>query len=145
MKTIYADVRDASDIGVNAARRRVVAVMSSPVRCVPASTSLGSALESMVRSGLRHLAVVDDAGEFLGILSDRTVAAAWAVDPSCLARTRAGSVLDAGPATVGAGAHVLEAARAMRAAGTDAVAVLNESGAIVGIVTGSDMIAQLAR
>jgi CBS domain-containing protein len=143
MKAIYANVR--SDDGGNAAHRRVDAVMSSPVRCIPASTVLGDALNAMVGIGLRHLIVVDDCGDFLGILSDRTIAAAWAVDPNCLAWTQAGMVLDPGHAAVRPGANVLAAARAMRAAETDAVAVVDETGVVLGIVTGSDMVAQLAR
>ena len=99
----------------------------------------------MVRSAVRHLAIVDDSGRFIGILSDRAIAAAWAADPSCLSRITAETVMEAGPAIVGPGAHVLDAARAMRAIGTDAVAVVDADGVVVGIVTGSDMIAQLAR
>jgi len=143
MKAIYSDLR--SDAAVNAAQRRVDSVMSSPVRSIQASTLLGEALTVMARAGLRHLAVVDVGGQFLGVLSDRTIAAAWAIDPSCLSWTHAGMVVDTGHATVRPGANVLTAARAMRSAETDAVAVVDDSGAVVGIVTGSDMIAALAR
>jgi CBS domain-containing protein len=144
MKAIYSASNEFSGT-VDAARRRVETIMSSPVRCIPASTSLGDALQVMVRSGVRHLAVLDEGGQFLGILSDRTIAAAWAVDPSCLAWTRSAMVIDAGPAVVRPGAQVLAAARVMRTVGTDAVAVVDEAGTILGILTGSDMIAQLAR
>lgn len=143
MKAIYVNPCDPTS-GVNAARRRVTAVMSSPVQCVPASMPLGIALPTMVRRAVRHLAIVDDGGRFIGILSDRAIAAAWAADPSCLSRVTAATAMEAGPAIVGPGAHVLDAARAMRANGTDAVAVVDAAGAVVGIVTGSDMIAQLA-
>ena len=144
MKAIYINPHDPT-IGVNAARRRVTAVMSSPVQCVRSSTTLGIALQTMVRSAVRHLAIVDDTGRLIGILSDRAIAAAWAADPSCLSRVTAANSMEAGPAIVGPGAHVLDAARAMRANGTDAVAVVDAAGVVVGIVTGSDMIAQLAR
>ena len=143
MKAIYIDPHDLNS-GVNAARRRVTSVMSSPVQCVGSSTTLGIALQTMVRSAVRHLAIVDDTSRFIGILSDRAIAAAWAADPSCLARVTAVTAMEAGPAIVGPAAHVLDAARAMRAIGTDAVAVV-DAGVVVGIVTGSDMIAQLAR
>jgi len=144
MKAIYVNTHDPTS-GVNAARRRVAAVMSSPVQCVRATTTLGTALQTMVRTGVRHLAIVDDADRFIGILSDRAIAAAWAADPSCLSRVAVSSCMESGPAIVGPGAHVLDAARAMRAIGTDAVAVVDAAGVVVGIVTGSDMIAQLAR
>jgi CBS domain-containing protein len=144
MRAIYVNSHDPTS-GVNAARRRVTAVMSSPVQCVRATTTLGTALQAMVRTAVRHLAVVDDTGRFIGILSDRAIAAAWAADPSCLSRVAVSMSLESGPAVVGPGAHVLDAARAMRAIGTDAVAVVDAAGVVVGIVTGSDMIAQLAR
>ena len=144
MKAIYVDPHDPTS-RVNATRRRVATVMTSPVQCVQASTPLGVALPTMVRSGVRHLAIVADSGRFIGILSDRAIAAAWAADPSCLSRITAATVMEAGPAIVGPGAHVLDAARAMRAIDTDAVAVVDADGVVVGIVTGSDMIAQLAR
>jgi CBS domain-containing protein len=145
MKAIYVENHDPLADGVNAARRRVTTVMSSPVTCVPIAMPLSEALQTMVRAGLRHLAVLDHDGRFIGILSDRAIASAWATDPGGLAYTTASTVLEPGPATVSRAAHVLDAARVMRAAGTDAVAVLDEAGTIIGIVTGSDLIAQLAR
>jgi CBS-domain-containing membrane protein len=146
MKAIYTEPNTGLDRDINAAHRRVTAVMSSPVRCVPSVTSLADALQTMVVAGLRHLAVADSGGRFIGILSDRAIAAAWAADPAGLASTSVRAVLEPGPAMVRPGAHVLDAARAMRTTGTDAVAVIDEvTGAVVGIVTGSDLIAQLAR
>lgn len=142
MKAIYLGA-DASG-SVNAANRRVDAVMTSPVECIEATTTLDEALITMVRRGRRHLVVVGEDGRFRGILSDRVVAAAWAADPSCLSSTPVGVVLE-GLAVVPSSAHILDAARAMRAASTDAVCVLDQDGNAVGIVTGSDMIAQLAR
>lgn len=141
MKAIYLG---AAGGGVHAADRRVDAVMTSPVECVDATTPLGDALITMVRRGRRHLAVIGDDGRFRGILSDRIVAAAWAADPSCLSSTPVSAALEA-IAVVSPGAHILDAARAMRAAATDAVCVVDDGGNVVGIVTGSDMIAQLAR
>jgi CBS domain-containing protein len=145
MKAIYSDANDPLDGGVNAARRRVSAVMSSPVTCIDGSVTLSFALQTMVAASLRHLAVLDDQGHFLGILADRAIAAAWATDPSCLSWTPAATVLETRPATVSPGSHILDAARAMRQVETDAVAVIDAGGAVVGIVTGSDMVAQLAR
>jgi CBS domain-containing protein len=144
MKAIYLGSDRPAGTGVNAADRRVDAVMTSPVECVRATTTLADALITLVRRGRRHLAVVDDDDRFCGILSDRVVAAAWAADPGCLSMTPVGAALEA-RAVVSPGAHILDAARAMRAASTDAVAVIDSSGDVVGIVTGSDMIAQLAR
>jgi CBS domain-containing protein len=145
MKAIYTATGGLPGDGIDASRKRVTAAMSWPVRCVSTSTTLGEALQTMVQSALRHRAVVDNAGRFIGIVADRAIVAAWAADPSGLSRIAVAEAVEPGPATVRSGARVLDAARAMRAVGTDAVAVVDDGGCIVGIVTGSDMIAQLAR
>jgi CBS domain-containing protein len=51
------------------------------------------------------------------------------------------SLLDPAAAVVGAEATVADAARLMRNAGVDAVAVVDAHGLAVGIVTGSDLVA----
>lgn len=144
MKSIYTDAPDPFHHSVDAAKRRVSAVMTSPVRCVDESATLSDALTLMVRLGLRHLVVLGGDGGFRGILSDRVIAAAWADDPSCLSYMPVSTTIEA-RAVVRPGAHILDAARAMRRAATDAVAVLGDDETVIGIVTGSDMIAQLAR
>jgi len=141
MKAIYIDQRGT---GVDPAHRSVRAVMSTPVSCVGPAVTLGRALQTMAAQGLRHLVVVDDAGRYQGILSDRAVAAAWAADFGCLPRVPVAAVLDTRLACVSADARVIDAARKMRAAGSDAVAVLDPDGTVLGIVTGSDLVALLA-
>ncbi|WP_203998347.1 CBS domain-containing protein [Micromonospora lutea] len=118
--------------------------MSSPVLSVSVDTRLGDALEAMVRTGRRHLVVVDTAGRCAGVLADRAVAAAWAHDHAALTRLTVAQALDPDPAVVNSHAKVVDAARLMRARGVDAVAVLNPDGLPMGIVTGSDLIALLA-
>jgi len=142
MKAIYIDHHRTG--AVDAAHRPVRAVMSTPVTCVGQAMTHSRALQTMAGQGLRHLVVVDEAGRCQGILSDRAVAAAWASDFGCLPHVPVAAVLDPQPACVSADARVLDAARTMREAGTDAVAVLDPDGAVLGIVTGSDLIALLA-
>jgi CBS domain-containing protein len=89
--------------------------------------------------------VVDGAGRCVGVLADRAVAAAWAHDPGALARVPVAAGLDPDPAVVDSDARVGDAARLMRTAGVDAVVVVDPAGLPVGIVTGSDLIALLAR
>jgi CBS domain-containing protein len=43
-------------------------VMSSPVFSVSVGLSLGEVLEAMVRTGFRHLVVVDDVRRCLGVV-----------------------------------------------------------------------------
>lgn len=143
MKAIY--VRDPSGSAARLARRPISEVMTRPVVCVEESTQLGDALQYMVGAGLRHLAVIDEAGRCVGVLAGRLIAAAWAADPMSLSCQRVSTILDREPATVSTGAAVVDAARLMRNAGVDAVAVVDSRGTAVGMVTGSDLVALLAR
>lgn len=119
-------------------------VMSRPVLSMTADALLGDTLAVMVQTGRRHLAVVDDGFRCLGVVGDRAVAAAWAVDPTSLACTRVGRILDPRPSVVGTDATVQDVARAMYLDCVDAVAVIDRAGRPVGIVTGGDLIALIA-
>ncbi len=148
MRAIYSDpTGDPS--GLAAARamamRPVRRVMTSPVVCVAAAATLADALRVMAGGGLRHLAVVDGDGRCLGILSDRAVTAIWAADPGALSHRSAADTLGPVPAVVAATATVRQAARRMVEAGGDAVAVVDADAAVLGIVTGGDLIRLLAR
>ena len=124
--------------------RPVTGVMSSPAVAILRSARLGSALAALTRTGLRHLAVVDDQGRCAGIVADRTIAAAWAADPMALECVVVAAVLEPRPALVGADASVGDVARVMHTDGVDAVAVIDRGGRPVGLVTGSDLIALMA-
>jgi len=107
--------------------------------------SLADALRRMVTSGVRHLVVLDDVGTYYGVVSDRMIGAAWSADPGGLSTQPISSIVDNAGPTVGTDTAVVAAARAMRAAKTDAVAVVDPGGAVLGIVTGTDLISLLAR
>lgn len=120
----------------------VTAVMDHRVHPVAVSASLGEALEVMVRADLRHLVVLDAGGRCLGVLGDRAVAAAWASDPAALSAIQVARLLDPHPAVVARTATVGEVVRTMH--GVDAVAVIDGSGAPVGMVTGRDLLTLMA-
>ena len=123
----------------------VVELMSHPVVCVTPGTSLGDALVVMLRTGLRHLVVVDGERRCCGMLADRAVTAAWAADPSALVWQCAGALLDPRPAVIGTDSTIADAARLMLVDRVDAAAVIDRAGHPVGVVTGSDLITLLAR
>lgn len=143
MKALYIDRRPPVPARQPPAVR-VRSVMSTPVSCVTVNVTLAEALRLMLSRGVRHLVVLDTAGCCAGVLSDRAVAAAWAADPTALDRATVRDLLDPVPATVGLEESVSQVARFMRAAGTDAVAVLDGTCSVAGIVTGSDLIGVLA-
>lgn len=144
MKALYVSERDPAH-PVRLANRRISDVMSKPVVTIPVHAMLDEALIRMVRTGLRHLAVVDDADRCVGVLSDRAIAAAWASDYAALSRAAVASGLEAQPALIGGRDTVADAARLMGAAGTDAVAVVDDHGRPIGLVTGSDLVRLLAQ
>jgi CBS domain-containing protein len=143
MKAIFVNP-DGRALPDALARRAVTEVMSNPVVCVTADATLGEALRAMVGSGHRHVVAIHGSGPCLGVLADRVVAAAWAHQADALELASVSSVLEPQAAVVTRSARVTDAARLMRVAGVDAVAVIDEFGHPVGIVTGSDLVALLA-
>jgi CBS domain-containing protein len=122
----------------------VTEVMSSPAVAIVRSARLGSALAALTRTGLRHLAVIDERSRCVGVIADRAIAAAWAADPAALECVPVAAVLEPRPAVVGADASVGEVARVMHTDAVDAVAVIDRTGRPIGLVTGGDLIAMLA-
>ena len=122
----------------------VVDVMSHPVVCVTPGTSLHAALVVMLRTGLRHLVVVDAERRCRGVLVDRAVTAAWAADPSTLEWESVAALLDPRPAVVPADATAADVARLMLLDRVDAAAVIDRGGYPLGVVTGSDLVTLMA-
>jgi len=114
------------------------------VVAVAADRGLVEALRLLVVHGVRHLVVVDHTGRCVGVLADRSIAAAWARDPMGLERWHVADVLPAAAAVVDVGATVGEVARLMHRHGVDAVAVLAHLGSPIGIVTATDLVNVLA-
>jgi len=127
------------------AQRRVTAVMSRPVFSVSTDVPLVDVLGAMVRAGVRHLAVVDRDERCLGVVGVHKVAAVWAVDPAALDRLTAGQVLDRSSGLVSCDARAVEAVQAMAVDGVHAVAVVDQAGRAVGVITGTDLLAMLTR
>jgi CBS domain-containing protein len=144
MKAIYVSTRDQ---GANArlARRPIAEVMSKPPVTIAADAILDDALIKMISSGLRHLAVIDEDGRCVGVLSDRTIASVWASDYNALSYRTVAMCLDTRSALVAEHSAVVDAARLMHDTATDGVAVVDAAGRPIGIVTGSDLVSLLAK
>ena len=123
---------------------QVSTIMSRPVFTITGDIVLANALMAMVRTGRRHLAVVDSRGQCIGVLGDRALAAAWASDPTALAVMCVHHLLDVRPSLVGLDATVADVAQRMHVDAVDAVAVIVRTGGPVGLVTGSDLISLMA-
>jgi CBS domain-containing protein len=122
----------------------VSAIMSRPVFTITTDVVLANALMAMVRTGRRHLAVVDARDRCVGVIGDRALAAAWASDPTALAVMCVHHLLDARPSVVGLDATVGDVARRMHGDAVDAVAVIDSTGVPVGMISGSDLIGLMA-
>lgn len=143
MKAIY--IAREPERHARLGRRAIADVMSKPVLSVRLGSLLDEALKQMIKSGVRHLAVVDEQGRCTGIISDRAIASAWATDYNALAHRSVASVLDHAPCVLNAKSAVVDAARLMHDARTDAVVIVDEQARPLGMVTGSDLVSLLAK
>ncbi len=126
-------------------------VMSAPVTVVRDHDSAWHALVRFTETGLRHLVVLDDADRLVGVLEDRRVLALWPLEPVTLHRETVGHLVRSvrsdlpGTPQVHHSAPVPVAAEVMLRFAVDGLAVVDDRGWVVGIVTGSDLVRSLAR
>ncbi|MFF5262345.1 HPP family protein [Actinomadura viridis] len=126
-------------------RRTVAELMTADLLTIAAGESVLMAWELMCKAGVHHLPVVDDEGGFLGIVDAQTLTALWDSGGPRRARRPVTDLLAERDMTaVRPGDPVPAAARSMLESGTDYVAVTNDDGALVGLVTAYDIIGELA-
>ena len=125
-----------------AARWAVIQVselMSNNVLTLRENASVGRAYAEMKLGRIRHFPVVNPAGEVVGVLSSLDVARALATD----GRGRAVPVKDIMSTrvqTVGEDVPAWQAARILRQKKIGALPVVDDAGALVGIITDSDFL-----
>lgn len=119
-------------------------IMSTPVLTVGPDASPWSAWSAMMESGVRHLVVIAG-GRCVGVLEDRELFAQWPVGPLALRRQRIAGMIQPRTTCVLAAAEVREVALVMTEEGVDAVPVVDETGRLIGVVTGSDVARAVAR
>ncbi|HUH39040.1 MAG TPA: CBS domain-containing protein [Spongiibacteraceae bacterium] len=119
-------------------------VMSAPARFAAPGWSLQRAWAECTASRIHHLPVLDNTGELVGIVSDRDLLRASAHTAASTARTVADimtrRVVSCAPAT---GLRLL--AEVMVGQRIGAVPVLDNDGALAGIVSRSDILKSLMR
>lgn len=126
-------------------RRAVTAgdIMSCPAIVVTPENTLWDASRLMMTSGVRHL-VVTFHGRVVGTIDDRAVFAHWPMGPLVLRRTHLADVVRRRASCVVAGVELQRVAELMMIDGSDAVPVVDDSGAVLGIITASDLVASVA-
>ena len=119
--------------------------MSTPVVAMRDGDTLERALQALAIAGLHHVVVVDGEGRCAGLLSDRTIAAAWLHYPADFARLLAGDLVAVPQQPIlGRTATVREVALTMHCCGTDAVVVVDGERRPVGVLTAADLVELIA-
>lgn len=120
-------------------------LMSSPAVALTTRDSVAAAWEAMRTRRVHHLVVLDDYG-VAAVVDDRTLAAQWPADgPEAAHSTRLGKFIVRGVRCVLPDEPAIAVARIMAEGPCDAVPVVSTSGALLGLVTATDLVAAVAR
>jgi CBS domain-containing protein len=117
---------------------KAYAAMTRDVDVVSPAVSVRTAERMMARAHIRHLPVVTG-GQLVGILSDRDVLKSLGDGPD---RT-CGEVMTPAPLTCTGGAQVGRVAELMLKHKIDSIPIVDERGALIGLVTSSDLLSLL--
>jgi CBS domain-containing protein len=120
-------------------------LMSTPVVAVTTEHSVAAAWEAMRQRRVHHLVVLDEHG-LTAVLDDRTLAARWpAGGPEIAYSVKVGGLVSRGVRSVLPDQPASAVARVMTEGRCDAVPVVTAAGALVGLVTATDLVAGVAR
>jgi CBS domain-containing protein len=111
--------------------------MSHDVVTVPDTSTIGSAVDRVLRRGHTHVVVVDGAGNLLDIVSAHLLTTALMT--RLVDRHQPIESILADPAIIDADAALAEAAALMMARSVDALGVVDPGGLVVGVLTWSDI------
>jgi CBS-domain-containing membrane protein len=125
-------------------------VMSAPLVVVRDYDTIWHALDRFAQTGLHHLVVLDAEDALVGVLDDRGVLAEWPLDSAGVHHRTIGELLRSADGASGAdvprthqGVSVRLAGLQMLDLGVDALAVVDDAGEVVGILTSTDLIRSL--
>jgi CBS domain-containing protein len=121
----------------------VAEVMSPAVVAIRADCHLSVAVDRFAITGVRQLVVVDAEGRLAGLVSHERVGAAW-LEPRGSKPTWVHQVVEASGLSVPPQTSVREVAQLMVRHGAHAVPVVDSAGALVGVVTHTDLVRLLA-
>jgi CBS domain-containing protein len=119
-------------------------LMTRRVMTLRDTDTIAHAHQILLWSGFRHLPVLSD-GKLVGIVSDRDLLR-FAADPAALtASTPVTEVMTEIVETIGPDTPITEASARMAVGRFDAMPVVDRRGALVGILTSSDVLAERGR
>lgn len=127
------------------AHETVADIMSRPVLTIELDETLWDAWQVMFVSGVRHLAVIDEDGHCLGVISDRAATADVRLDAPAMKSRRVRDIMARVPLiTVAPTDSPVIAAERMRDTSVAATPVI-DAGRLVGIVSEADIVRWVAR
>jgi CBS domain-containing protein len=133
---------------VDATPRTVADAMTRKIVTVTEKDALEKLEEGMERLRFRHLPVVDEAGKLVGLLTHSDIRHAWSsflsdreADRNALiAQVPVGRIMQRAVVTVHPDKSLVDAGRLMWEAKIGCLPVVDEAGALVGIITAADFI-----
>ena len=122
----------------------VADVRHSPVMTIGADDTLWDAWQLMFVSGMRHLAVVDERGGSIGILSDRAILTDLPLTEKHLLGRHVSDVMSS-PGCITDETSTQEAASRMARHAVDALPIVTETGRPIALLTAADLVDWVAR
>ena len=121
-------------------------IMNHPVATIQATAPIHEAFAQMHEHTIRHLPVLDAKGRLVGIVTDRDIryATSALADEPVARNETVRTVMSSPPITAGPRDPVEEAARTLRSERIGALPVV-EGDALVGIITGTDLLDAVLR
>lgn len=117
----------------------VADVMTGKVVTLSPHHGFNDAVHLMSDRHFRHCVVVDSRGKIVGVISDRDIMRALARNPN--SRTKAlDQIMTRNPITVHRNTPILEAVNKMLAKRINCLPVVEDDGAVCGIVTSTDLL-----
>ena len=122
----------------------VADIRHSPVMTIRSGDTLWDAWQLMFVSGMRHLAVVDEGGGSIGVLSDRAILTDLPITEKHLAGRHVKDVMSS-PGNVTDGTCAQAAASRMARHSVDALPIVTDAGRPIAMLTAADLIEWVAR
>lgn len=116
--------------------------MSKPAVTIRSSADYKSALRTMEQHALHHLPVLDDGGSLVGMAAERDLLIA--ATRFLQSNVEVGEIMHRGVVTATPGMRLSDAAKLMAKERIGGLPVIDETGALVGIVTEADILRAFA-
>lgn len=132
--------------GVHVDRSAIVVadIRHSPVMTIRSRDTLWDAWQLMFVSGMRNLAVVDECGSSVGVLSDRAILTDLPITEKHLAGRHVSDVM-ASPGSITDDTCAQDAASLMSRHSVDALPIVTEAGRPIAMLTAADLVDWVAR